>query len=38
VGKENGEKITVDDLAELSGTINYETVCRINPLIPRIII
>lgn len=38
VGSEKNEKITVDFLAELAGTINYEFVSRINPLIPRIVV
>jgi len=38
LGEENGERITADGLAELAGTINYEIVSRINPLIPRIIV
>ena len=38
LGKDGEEKITADDLASLVGTINYEIVTRINPLIPRIVI
>ncbi len=38
LGKDGDESITADDLAALAGTINYEIVTRINPLIPRIII
>lgn len=38
VGQEGDEKIGVDYLAELAGTINYEMVSRINPLIPRRIV
>jgi alanine racemase len=38
IGKDAGEDILVDDLAELAGTINYEFVSRLNPLLPRIII
>jgi alanine racemase len=38
IGEEGKEKITVDDLADLAGSINYEIVSRLNPLIPRIII
>jgi alanine racemase len=38
IGQGNGEKITADDLAELAGSINYEVVSRINPLIPRVVI
>lgn len=38
IGAEGNEKITGDYLAELAGTINYEMVSRINPLIPRTIV
>jgi alanine racemase len=38
LGEENREHINADMLAELAGTINYEIVARINPLIPRIIV
>ncbi len=31
-------KISVDMMASLAGTINYEIVARINPLIPRIVV
>ncbi|MDD5626337.1 MAG: alanine racemase [Patescibacteria group bacterium] len=35
IGKQGKNEITVDDLAKKIGTINYETVCRINSLILR---
>ncbi len=38
IGQEGKETIDADYLAELSGTINYEVLSRINPLIPRIIV
>ncbi|MDI6699096.1 MAG: alanine racemase [Candidatus Saccharicenans sp.] len=38
VGTEGREKITADQLAALAGTISYEMVTRINPLIPRFIV
>jgi len=38
LGKQKMEKITAEELAQKAGTINYEIVTRINPLIPRIII
>ncbi len=38
VGEDGGERITVDDLAVLAETINYEIIARINPLIPRLIV
>ena len=36
IGKDGGREITADELAELSGTINYESITRINPLIERV--
>jgi len=38
IGSEGREKITADQLAALSGTISYEVVTRINPLLPRFIV
>jgi alanine racemase len=38
LGKDGEENVSADDLAALVGTINYEIVTRINPLIPRIVI
>jgi alanine racemase len=38
LGEENRERISADMLAELAGTINYEILARINPLIPRVIV
>jgi len=38
IGEEGEEKISADDLAELAGSINYEVVSRINPLIPRVVV
>jgi alanine racemase len=37
LGCEGNERIDADMLAEWSGTINYEVLARINPLIPRIV-
>ncbi len=36
IGKQGNEEITAEELAEKIGTINYEIVTRINPLLPRI--
>lgn len=36
IGTDRGASVTADTLAQLCGTINYEIVTRINPLIPRI--
>ncbi len=38
IGTEGKEKISADQLANLAGTINYEIVTRINPLVPRLVI
>lgn len=37
IGQQGKEQITADELAEKIGTINYEVVTRINPLIPRVL-
>ena len=36
IGKGGKEQITVEELAKKIGTINYEIISRINPLLPRI--
>jgi alanine racemase len=38
IGKQGNNEITAEEIAEKTGTINYEVVTRINPLIPRIIV
>jgi len=38
LGKQGKEEIAADELAQKIGTINYEVVTRINPLIPRIMV
>lgn len=38
LGADGRERITADDLAALAGTISYEILSRINPLIPRVVI
>lgn len=35
-GKDGGNEISVDELAELNGTINYEIICNIGARVPRI--
>jgi alanine racemase len=37
LGRDGNEAIDANELAELAGTINYEILARINPLIPRTI-
>ena len=36
IGRQGDEEITADEVAELAGTISYETLCRIGPRVPRI--
>ena len=38
IGKQGKEFISADELAKEIGTINYEVVARINPLIPRVVV
>jgi len=38
IGADGREKLTADDLAAWTGTINYEILVRINPLLPRIVV
>jgi alanine racemase len=38
IGTQGKESITAEEVALKAGTINYEIVTRINPLIPRIIL
>ncbi len=37
LGRDGMNQITAEDLAQLYGTINYEVVTTINPLIPRVV-
>jgi alanine racemase len=37
LGKQLDEEITADEIAGKIGTINYEVVTRINPIIPRVV-
>ncbi|MDI6716540.1 MAG: alanine racemase [Actinomycetota bacterium] len=36
IGRQGNEEITVDELAEILGTINYEILCMINARVPRV--
>lgn len=38
IGRQGNEEITVDELASILGTINYEIVCMINERVPRVYI
>jgi alanine racemase len=38
LGRDGMHAVTADDMAERVGTINYEIVTRINPLLPRIVV
>jgi alanine racemase len=37
VGRDDGLTITVEELADLSGSINYEFLSRLSPAIPRFV-
>ena len=37
IGTDGEVRITAEDLAELSGTINYEFLARLSPAIPRVV-
>jgi len=37
IGQQGKERISAEYLAALCGTINYEIVTRINPLVPRFV-
>ena len=36
IGRSGGEQITADDLAQLTGTLNYEIICGISRRTPRV--
>ena len=38
IGRDGAEEISADDLAALAGTISYEVLARINPLVPRMVV
>ena len=38
LGADGRERITAEDLASIAGTISYEILARINPLVPRVIV
>lgn len=38
LGKQGKEFISADELALIAGTINYEIVTRINPVVPRVLV
>jgi alanine racemase len=38
IGKSDENEISADEFARRIGTINYETVSRINPLLPRVVV
>jgi alanine racemase len=38
LGADGRERIAAEDLASLAGTISYEILARINPLIPRVVV
>ena len=38
LGQQGNERIPAEELAQKIGTINYEVVARINPLLPRVVV
>lgn len=38
IGRQSGGEVSTDAMADKIGTINYEVVTRINPLLPRILV
>jgi len=38
IGADGGERVTAEDLAGLAGTIAYEILARLNPLVPRVVV
>jgi alanine racemase len=38
IGADGRERLTADDLAGWAGTIGYEILARINPLVPRVVV
>lgn len=38
LGRQGNQEISADDIAKTIGTINYEVITKINPLIPRIVL
>lgn len=38
IGTDGRERLTADDLAAWAGTISYEILARINPLLPRLVV
>jgi alanine racemase len=38
LGSDGGERISAEDLAAWAGTISYEILARINPLVPRVVV
>lgn len=38
IGPDQHERVTVEELAELAGTINYEILARLSPLLPRVLV
>jgi len=36
IGRDGGQRITVDDLARWAGTVNYEILCGISKRVPRV--
>jgi len=35
-GRDGGEYISVDELADLAGTVSWELLCAVSPRVPRV--
>jgi alanine racemase len=38
LGRQGGEEVSAERLAEAVGSINYEVVARVSPLLPRVVV
>ena len=38
IGRDGGERVSAEEVAELAGTINYEVLSRISPELPRVLV
>jgi alanine racemase len=36
IGRQGDDEISADEIADLTGTISYEVLCRIGPRVPRL--
>lgn len=38
LGSDGGENVTAEEFAEIIGTVNYEVIARLSPLLPRVVV